>query len=317
MSFTADVKAELANVKDLSCCARAELAALLSVGGAVELRHTGLVLTFQTTNNAVMRKFLKLVKDLFRIEPVMMTKKQLNLQKNDIFIAEIEDRVPDVVDRLVLMNRNALFFQSVDEKIVAKECCRKAYLRGAFLAGGSMNSPETSGYHLEIQTFSEPLAEDLKKLANGYDLNARTAKNRRGFIMYLKEAERISDFLRVTGATNELFAFEDSRIKRDFKNSINRVMNCDIANEEKALGAAKKQLELIRRIEELDPKDVPASLAEVIWLRKRYPDSTLVELGYAAEEHYGHLLSKSALNHRFRALRDYHEELAFRREEQT
>jgi len=315
MSFTADVKAELANVHDASCCARAELSALLAVGGAVELRKTGLVLTFQTTNNAVVRKCLKLLKERYRIEPLTMVKKRLNLQKNDIYVVEIGPRAQDIVDDLVLMNRNALFFQEVDDALVVKECCRKAYLRGAFMAGGSINSPETPTYHLEIQTFSERLAEGIAKLANGFDLGAKVAVNRRGWIVYAKEAERISDFLRVTGATNELFRFEDARIKRDFANSINRVMNCDIANEEKALKAAREQLDLIARIEAFRPKDMPKSLEEIIFLRKKYPDSTLVELAYAAEEHFGKMLTKSAINHRFRALKDYLVELEYLREE--
>jgi len=178
-----------------------------------------------------------------------------------------------------------------------------------------MNSPETATYHMEIQTFSERQAEELKKLANHFDLNAKVAKNKRGFIMYLKEAEKISDFLRVTGAVNELFEFEDSRIKRDFKNSINRVMNCDIANEQKAIDAAKKQLEMIITIEAYGVQNLPVSLTEAIFLRKAYPQSTLHELGYAAEEHFGHHLSKSALNHRFRALKDLAMALDFRAEE--
>ena len=315
MSFTADVKAELSNIKDLQCCTRAELAALLHVGGAIELRSTGLVLTFQTTNNAVVRKFLKLFKELFKAEPLTMTKKRLNLQKNDIFIVEIEDRVQDVIGALFLQNKAARFFQEIDERLIAKECCKRAFLRGAFLAGGSINSPSTATYHMEIQTFSESLAEDLKKLANVFDLNAKTAANKRGFILYVKEAEKIADFLRVSGATNELFSFEDSRIKRDFANSINRVMNCDIANEEKAIEAAYRQLELIAKIEALQPTDIPKSLEEIIFLRKRYPESTLHELSFAAEEHFGHMISKSALNHRFRALKDYLNELTFEREE--
>jgi len=125
----------------------------------------------------------------------------------------------------------------------------------------------------------------------------------------------IADFLRVSGATNELFSFEDSRIKRDFANSINRVMNCDIANEEKAIEAANRQLKLIAKIEALSPTDLPKSLEEIIFLRKKYPESTLHELSYAAEEHFGHMISKSALNHRFRALKGYLNELAFEREE--
>jgi len=304
MSYTSEVKSELANIKNLSCCQKAELSAMLHISGSVELSSKGLLLAFQTTNNAVIRKFMKLVKERYKIEPELISKKQLNLQKNDLFIAHIEDKVDLIMNELSLMNKQALFFQDVNPDLIKKECCKRAYLRGAFLGGGSINSPETATYHLEIQTTSDKQAEVLKSIGEEFQLNAKVSKNKRGYIMYIKEAEKISDFLRVTGATNQLFEFEDSRIKRDFKNSINRVINCDIANERKALDAAAHQLKHIEIIEKKNASELPKSLKEVIELRKLYPDSTLNELSYAALEHYGYLISKSALNHRFRALKD-------------
>lgn len=315
MSFATDVKTELASLKNLSCCNTAELSALLHVGGAIELSSKGLALSFQTTNNAVSRKIISLVKERYQIELTIICKKQPRLQKNDLFVVKIEDRVETILKELSLINKDALFFQDVDESIIKKECCKKAYLRGAFLAGGSINSPETSSYHLEIQTFSERQAEILQKLANEFSLNAKVSKNRRGFIMYMKDAERISDFLRVTGATNQLFVYEDSRIKRDFKNSINRVINCDIANEKKALDAANNQLKYIEIVEEKAKINLTQTLKDAIFLRKTYPEATLLELSSISGNHFPEPISKSALNHRFRALKDLAEEYLAREEQ--
>jgi DNA-binding protein WhiA len=120
----------------------------------------------------------------------------------------------------------------------------------------------------------------------------------------MKEAEKIADFIRVIGASNSLFEFEDSRIKRDFKNSINRVINCDIANEKKALDAAIKQLGYIKIIQDSEKKNISKSMSEAIFLRKKYQDASLLELSYASLQHYEKQISKSALNHRFRAIKD-------------
>ena len=304
MSYSSEVKNELASIRNFQCCSKAELSALLHIGGSVELSREGMALSFQTANNAVIRKFMKLVKELYNIELTLISKKQLNLQKNDLFVVKIRDRVEEMMEDLSLVNKNALFFHDLDEAIVKKECCKKSYLRGAFLAGGSINSPETSSYHLEIQTFSIKQAHVLQHIANEFGLNAKVAQNKRGHITYLKEAERISDFLRVTGATNQLFEYEDSRIKRDFKNSINRVINCDIANERKALIAAAEQLALIEVIEAHHVTKLPKSIEEAIFLRKTYPEATLLELSYVSAEHYPDMISKSALNHRFRAIKE-------------
>jgi len=303
MSFSTEIKTELQSLKQLDCCNRAELSALLHIGGSIEMNNQGLNLVFQTTNNAVARRFMVLFKSLYDMEMTVIKKQSKKLRIHDVFIIKITDKVDILLSELSLMNEDAMFFRDVDESIIEKECCKKSYLRGAFLATGSINSPETSSYHLEIQAFSLEQANVLKDIANYFHLNAKTTKNKRGYITYIKEAERIADFLRVIGASNSLFQFEDSRIKRDFKNSINRVINCDIANEKKALDAAAKQLKYIEIIETYN-KDVSKSMKEAIFLRKKYPDSSLLELSYASLEHFDTQISKSALNHRFRAIKD-------------
>lgn len=304
MSYSSEVKNELATIRNLQCCNIAELSAMFHIGGSVEVSRSGLALSFQTTNNAVIRKLMKMVKDQYQIELTLISKKQLNLQKQDIFVVKVTDKVETMMQDLSLVNKTALFFHDVDDKLIRKECCKKAYLRGAFLAGGSVNSPDNARYHLEIQAFNQKQAEVLQKLANDFDLNGKIAANKRGWILYLKEAERISDFLRVTGATNQLFVYEDSRIKRDFKNSINRVINCDIANEKKALDAARQQLEYIDIIEKARVGKLTKAMEEIVFLRKTYPEATLLELSYVSAEHFPEMISKSALNHRFRALKE-------------
>jgi cell division protein WhiA len=304
MSFSTQIKTELQSLKHLNCCNKAELSALLHIGGSIEKSSEGISLVFQTTNNAVVRRFMTLIKGLYNIDMTLIKKQEKKLRKHDLFVIKVYDKVNFLLSDLSLINESAIFFQDLDDKIIENECCKKAYLRGAFLASGSINSPKTSAYHLEIQAFSEKQARVIQNIANIFYLNAKVTQNKRGYIVYIKEAEKIADFLRVIGATNSLFDFEDSRIKRDFRNSINRVINCDIANEKKALDAAQNQLDYIAIIEKRVNKNLSKSMQEAIFLRKKYPDSSLLELSYASLEHFDKQISKSALNHRFRAIKD-------------
>ena len=304
MSFSKEVKTELQSIKQTDCCNKAELSAMYHINGTIEKNAEGISLVFQTTNNAVMRSFMSLSKSLYSVEITLLQKKVNKLGIHDQFIAKVSQSVDLMISDLSLINQDSILFQDVDESLIEKDCCKKAYLRGAFLASGSINSPETSAYHMEIQSFSDSQANVIKKICDEYDLNAKVSQNKRGFITYIKEAEKIADFLRVIGASNSLFEFEDSRIKRDFKNSINRVINCDIANEKKAMDAANKQLEYIEIIEKRFHENLPDSIKEAIFLRKTYPESSLLELSYASLEHYDKQISKSALNHRFRAIKD-------------
>lgn len=304
MSFSQQVKAELQGLKHLSCCNKAELSAMLHINGSIEKNSEGISIVFQTTNNAVVRRFMTLTKDLYKIDLTILKKQVKQLRKHDLFVVKITEKVNFLISDLSLINEASMFFQDVDLHLIEDECCKRAYLRGVFLASGSINSPETSAYHLEMQSFSSQQANIIQELCSEFTLNAKVSKNKRGYITYIKEAEKIADFLRVIGANNSLFEFEDSRIKRDFKNSINRVINCDLANEKKAMDAANRQLEYIEIIEKKLRNNLPKSIQEAIFLRKTYPEASLLELSYVSVEHFEEQISKSALNHRFRAIKD-------------
>lgn len=312
MSFAKEVKKELQSLKHLNCCNKAELSALLHISGSIEKNANGISIVFQTTNNSVVRRFVFLFNKLYDLDYSLVQKQIHQFKSKEQFIVKVNESTDQLLTDLSLIDKDALFFQDVDDALIDKECCKKAYLRGAFLASGSMNSPKTSTYHLEIQSYSEKHALIIESLANEFNLNAKVSKNKRGYITYMKEAERIADFLRVIGANNALFAYEDTRIKRDFKNSINRVINCDIANEKKAIEAANEQLKNIELVEKYGEKKLSKSMKEAIFLRKKYPESSLLELSYASEEHLEKRVSKSALNHRFRAIRDLANQIKIR-----
>jgi len=304
MSFAKEVKKELQSLKHLQCCNRAELSAMLHINGSIEKNTNGISIVFSTTNNSVVRRFLFLYKQLYNYDFSLIQKQVHQFKSKEQFIVKLNESVDVLMNDLSLINKDAIFFRDIDSILIENTCCKKAYIRGAFLASGSINSPDTSAYHLEIQSYSKEHAESLKQLMDAFHLNAKVSKNKRGFITYVKEAERIADFLKVIGASNQLFVFEDSRIKRDFKNSINRVINCDIANEKKAMDAAVEQLKNILYIEKFADKKITKSMGEAIYLRKKYPEASLSELSRFSEEDFENPISKSALNHRFRAIKD-------------
>lgn len=310
MSFASDTKSELLSIKADNCCMLAELSALLRLNGNVNLSSEGLRVEFMTTNIQIARKVIKNTKELYKIEVDIMSKKQMKLNKNDIFIIVIRNKASEIINELGLLHNSESFQQTMDDTLLLKDCCKRAYLRGAFLASGSINSPTSSSYHLEIHSADETHAEMIMNLLNEYNLKAKVAKKKRGFITYIKESEKISDFLRVVGAISALFEYEDERIKRDFVNSITRVMNMEIANQNKTLEAANNQLRSISILENMvDISKLPKSMQEAIELRKQFPESSLNEISDLSEEVIKKRISKSALNHRYRNINDLADEV--------
>lgn len=305
MSFASNTKSELLSLKADKCCKLAELSALLTLNGNINLSSNGLRIEFQTTNIQIARKVIKSTKEIYSVEVDILSKKQMKLKKKDIYIIVIRSKVNEIINELGLMNTNENYFIGIDDTVVLKECCKRSYLRGAFLASGSINSPISSSYHLEIHSNTEEHVNALKDLMNYFNLNTKVSKKKRGYIAYIKESEKISDFLRVVGAISALFEFEDERIKRDFVNSITRVMNMEIANQNKTLEAANKQLRSISVLENMvDISKLPTSMKEAIELRKKFPESSLNELSDLSFETFNKRISKSALNHRFRSIND-------------
>ena len=196
-------------------------------------------------------------------------------------------------------------FGEFKKQIEESDNLASAYLCGAFLARGSVNDPETSKYHFEITLDNPKNATFVQHIMNTRNFNAKIIKRRNRLVLYLKEAEKIVDIIRFIGANTQAFLYEDLRIERDFNNSINRIINCEVANEQKTIQAAREQLKYIKYLEynypleKIDPK-----ILTVMKVRQDNPEASLVELMEILETEYGQKISKPGLSHRFAKIKE-------------
>lgn len=300
MSFASETKKEMTQEESEPCCARAELSALIRMNGSLSFSNKMLSLDVQTENAAIARRLYTLIKSLYPYQVELLVRKKMRLKKNNIYICRIREGAKNLLENLQILMDGFQFEYSISKELVQKSCCKRAYLRGAFLAGGSVNNPETSSYHLEIYSSYKTHSDALVDLMNEYELNAKTIERKKGFVAYLKEAEKISDFLSIVGAHRALLKFEDVRIIRDMRNSVNRLVNCETANLNKTISAAIRQVDNIRFIENSIGLDqLPEKLREIARLRVEYQDVTLKELGEMVST--GNV-SKSGVNHRLRKI---------------
>jgi DNA-binding protein WhiA len=230
----------------------------------------------------------------------------MKLKKNNVYIVRLKQETKRVLLDLDIMD--GLMFQShVSDEIMGNTQKMRSYLRGAFMASGSINNPETSRYHLEIYSIYEEHNQDICDMLNAYGLNARALERRNGYISYLKGAEKIADFLTLIGATNSMLKFEDVRIVRDMRNSVNRLVNCETANMNKTIDAASKQIDNIEFIQDrVGLQALPEKLQEIAELRLEHPEVSLKELG---EMIPSGAISKSGINHRIRKINEFADHL--------
>ncbi|MCT2537316.1 DNA-binding protein WhiA [Aquibacillus koreensis] len=307
MSFASDLKKELTKVEIEDCCAQSELAALIRMNGAISLTRQDYVLDVQTENAAIARRIYTLIKKLYGYPVELLVRKKMKLKKNNVYIVRMKEGARKVLINLDILEEPFNLTRTISAKFTEKACCRRAYLRGAFLAGGSVNNPETSSYHLEIYNFYEEHNESLCNLMNKLNLHARALERRKGYITYLKEAEKITEFFNHIGAHQALFKFEDVRIIRDMRNSVNRLVNCETANLNKTIGAAFRQVENIRFIDKtVGLQALPDKLREIATLRVEHQDVSLKELGELVSTGK---ISKSGINHRLRKIDEFAEKL--------
>ncbi len=299
MTFARSVKEELIHLHISKEEMLAEFSALLHLQGEVTVNNQGITISFQSKNIAITRHFFKLVKTLYNAKMEIMSKKT-SFNKNEMVVV-INSQTQNIISETSLLDESIGEYDLIIR--TAKE--KQAYLRGAFLASGSVNSPVKPSYHLEIFTKSKTNAVFIQKLMNQYDLNARIIKRRNGLVIYIKEADAVSGFLKVVGAYESVFKFEDLRIQRDFNNSINRIINCEVANEKKTLNAAKEQLMQIRFIKNYKDVDLlEPALKEIISLREDNPEASLKELSIIYEQVTGDKISKSGINHRLQKIKN-------------
>ncbi|HEY4602110.1 MAG TPA: DNA-binding protein WhiA [Cerasibacillus sp.] len=301
MSFASEIKNELTRIESDSCCMIAELSALIRMNGVISFSEHGYALDVPTENAAIARRIYTLVKEKYNLPIDLLVRKKMKLKKNNVYIVRITTKVRELLQNLKIFDEEPYtFVHDISNEIVKKTCCKRAYLRGAFLAGGSTNNPETSSYHLEIFNVYKDHNKALCDLMNGFGLRAKQLKRRNGYIVYLKEAEKITEFLSIVGAHNALFKFEDVRIVRDMRNSVNRLVNCETANINKTIGAAFRQMENIKLIERTIGLDaLPDRLREVAIARMDNEEVSLKELGELIPSGK---ISKSGVNHRMKRI---------------
>lgn len=306
MSFAAEVKKELTGLAVQKNLAQAELAALIRMNGSLSLNNHQFVLNVQTENAAIARRIFTLLKEHYGVRSELLVRRKMKLKKNNVYIVRLKQETQKILLDLDIMD-GAMFQSHISNEIKQSEKKTRAYSRGAFLASGSVNNPETSRYHLEISSIYEEHNQDICDLLNQFDLNARTLERRNGYITYLKGAEKIADFLTLIGATNSMLKFEDVRIVRDMRNSVNRLVNCETANMNKTIDAASKQIENIHFIEAtVGLQSLPEKLQEIAELRIQNPEISLKELG---EMIPSGAISKSGINHRIRKINDFADNL--------
>ena len=311
MSFTSDTKKELTTLEPgKKCCQLAQISGFLRFAGSIKLMGGRMGVKVVTENPAVARLFITLCRDYFGAKASLSLADPRPLSKGRSYELLITpDMNADAILRetgmLKIREGSNYLTDGIPADIIRRRCCRKAMLRGIFLASGSVSDP-AKGYHLEIACATPQRADDLQKLINSFGLRAKTVERRGKYVVYLKDGEQIEDFLSIIGATSRLFRYQDIRITKEMLNKANRLNNCENANMDKAINAAQKQLADIALIERKMGLDrLPDKLRVTAQLRRENPELSLAELA----ELFDPPLKKSGLNHRFEKISEIAETL--------
>ena len=295
MSFTSLVKNELSKLNLDRLEAITELSAILKNSATIENN----TVKVSTENSSVARHIFNLFKEIIGISPKVTVRKGYNYNKNYIYILEIKDKNETIINDLCL-NKNI-----PDDYILDDDILTRIYLRGVFIASGSVNDPKKSRYHLEFMLENMEYANFIKEKLNLYDLNSKVIKKENRYMVYIKEAEKIGDFLRMINAIQALLYFEDIRINRDHKNMTNRLNNCEQANVDKIIETANNQVKDIELIESIGGLDLLDDKTKVVaTYRMKYKEASLLELSEIISIETGVPITKSGLHHRFNKIKD-------------
>lgn len=312
MSFSAKVKSEICRVTEISREeAVSELSAIMKLSGTLSLGgNKQLSFRITTENPAIARHVFKLLKRHFGIRTKILVKKSNSFKKNNIYMILINEEMGVRVllkDVGVLKNSEEMISldYGITHRIAHNDHCRKAYIKGSFLGGGSISNPEKT-YHLEFVTHNNDYADELSKLINGYGLLSKVIQRKSSYVVYIKEGEQIVDLLNIIGAHSSLMELENIRIMKEMRNNVNRLVNCETANLSKTVNASVRQVDSIRFLQkEIGLQRLPKNLRDIAEIRLSYPDESLKELGEFLTPPVG----KSGVNHRLRRIEKIAEEL--------
>ena len=312
MSFSSSVKDELSRqMPGARHCQIAETAAILSLCGRVKISASDhFWIEIHTENVAVARKYFTLLKKTFNIRTDVSIRSGMNHGRSRTYIVAVREHEEalKVLQAVKLINSQGEIVEKLSlirNVVLQNACCRRAFIRGAFLAAGSISAPEKF-YHFEIVCPTEPKAEQLKNIIATFDIEAKIVPRKKYYVVYIKEGSQIVDILNVMEAPVSLMELENIRIVKEMRGSVNRQVNCETANINKTVSAAVKQIEDIRFIQSVAGlSGLPESLQEMARIRLERPEATLKELGEALEPPVG----KSGVYHRLRKLSLVAEEL--------
>lgn len=318
MSFSSEVKEELTRqVSKSRHCQIAELAAIISLCGRVQINTKDQYLVrIQTENAAVARKSFMLIKEAFQVCPEVTTRQTKKLKKSWIYILtvptpEVSLKILQAVRLLDDMGDISENLSVTDNLVIQRSCCKRAFLRGAFLSAGSISDPEKF-YHFEIVCTTYAKAQQLQELICSFEIDAKIIQRKKYYVVYVKEGAMIVDALNVMEAYVSLMNLENIRILKEMRNSVNRKVNCETANLNKTVSAAVKQVEDIKYIRShAGLESLPEGLCEMAQLRLEHPEASLKELGMMLSPSVG----KSGVNHRLRKISNIANDLREKKEE--
>ncbi len=312
MSFTYEVKKELADrISNAKHCRVAEIAALISMCGNVKIDENDRYKVYiQTDTEVTAKKFRELLWKTFHIDTDVEEKdKQLSHSKKT-FIVEIKENKDAllVLNETKIMNGQNEIEEQMDinkNEIIKRDCCKRAYLRGAFLSSGSISNPEKD-YHFEIKCINKNKANQIVDILKSFGVDAKSIERKEKYIVYLKDSEKVVDALNIMEAPIALLKVETVKVDKEMINKVNRQMNCDMANNNRKISAAQKVLADIKYIdEEVGLSYLPEKLQQIAKLRLEDHDASLQEIGDMLNPPLG----KSGVKHRFKKISEMAEKL--------
>ncbi|NDL67188.1 DNA-binding protein WhiA [Anaerotalea alkaliphila] len=315
MSFSAEVKHELSrHMGEGRHCQIAEVAAMINMCGKVHKDSAGEVveIKLQTENPTVARKYFTLLKKTFNMNVEIAVRSNMQLKRHRTYYVLLKgaEETKRVLQACKLWSGEG-FVKRIHPLVVQTTCCKRAYIRGAFLAAGSISDPEKT-YHLEFVDTEEAHSEALVHLLQQFEVDAKTVLRKKYHVVYLKEGRQIVDLLNIMEAHVGLMSLENTRILKEMRNNVNRIVNCETANINKTVSAAVRQTQDIQLIEEtVGLSRLPEALEELARIRLEYSEASLKELG----EMLGNPIGKSGVNHRLRKISEYAEQLRAQMEE--
>jgi DNA-binding protein WhiA len=305
--FSQTVRDEVARspIPDCRYCVKAELSAIFHVAGSIHIAgQQKLSLSLATESAGVARRVVRLLKASYELESevlVRQVEKLGKIHRYELMIAN-QPRLIDMLYDLGMLTRDHSLDGNIKPELLKKICCRASFLKGTFLAGGSVTDPQKKTYHLEMVTHNEEFANGLVYLMNLQGMKAKVGLRKDQYLAYLKDSTAIVRFLSIIDAHTAVIKLEEVKVIKGMRGEVNRIVNCETANLEKTLNAAWEQVETINElIRRTGLKGLPSNLQKTAELRLAYPEATLQELG----EYHSPPISKSAVNHRLRQIREY------------